>query len=158
MSKNLLAVYNLGHACGQCSGIGNPVFVPAVDSRGRETPSFDGGTLLSACGLLGSSDPPKRTHAPVAVVRVVVVQRPRSVDIAHIVRVAGIRRRGGQKAKRKPTRRSPNGFYTLALSRFFHAAIMYFTSRASFDQYSQLFIEIKPISCESSIKNRSSLQ
>ena len=52
MSKNLLAVYNLGHACGQCSGIGNPVFVPAVDSRGRETPSFDGGTLLSACGLL----------------------------------------------------------------------------------------------------------
>ena len=52
MSKNLLAVYNLGHARGQCSGIGNPVFVPAVDSRGRETPSFDGGTLLSACGLL----------------------------------------------------------------------------------------------------------
>ena len=52
MSKNLLAVYNLGHTRGQCSGIGNPVFVPAVDSRGRETPSFDGGTLLSACGLL----------------------------------------------------------------------------------------------------------
>lgn len=52
----------------------------------------------------------------------------------------------------------PKRFYALVLSRFFHAAVMYFTSSASFDQYSQLFIEIKPISCESSIKKRSSSQ
>lgn len=56
------------------------------------------------------------------------------------------------------SRCTPNVFQALVLSRFFHAVVMYFTSSASFDQYSQLLIEIKPISCESSMKNRSSLQ
>lgn len=111
-------------------------------------PSFDDGFLFSALRLTHSQFPSKRANAPVPVVSVVVVQRAIGVDVADVVGVRRIRR----------NKAYPERFYPLALSRFFHAAIMYFTSTAIFDQYSQLLVEMNVISCESSMKNRSSLQ
>lgn len=148
MSKNLLAVYNLGHACGQCSGIGNPVFVPAVDSRGRETPSFDGGTLLSACSLLDRVIHRSGRTPLLPLYALLLFKEPSELTLRTLLAFDEL----------GVSRCTPNVFQALVLSRFFHAVVMYFTSSASFDQYSQLLIEIKPISCESSMKNRSSLQ
>lgn len=158
MLKNLLAVYNLGHTRGQCSGIGNPVFVPAVDSRGRETPSFDGGTLLSACGLLDRVIHRSGRTPLLPLYALLLFNAPEVLTLRTLYELPEFGGGAGRRRKENLQGVPQTVFYTLALSRFFHAAIMYFTSRASFDQYSQLFIEIKPISCESSIKNRSSLQ
>lgn len=47
---------------------------------------------FSAVGLLIRGIPPKRANAPVAVVRVVVVQRAVRIDVADVVGVRRIRR------------------------------------------------------------------
>lgn len=74
-----------------CSGIGDPVFVPAVDSGdGIHLP-----LMMVFCFRLAptrSRVPSKRANAPVPVVSVVVVQRAVRVDVADVVRVRRIRR------------------------------------------------------------------
>ena len=55
MVKKLLAVRNLCHARGQCFGISNLVFIPAVDSReGKHLPLLVV-HCFQPCGLLGQA-------------------------------------------------------------------------------------------------------
>ena len=56
--------------------------------------SFVGGVLLSPYKMATRTDfcPPKRAHAPRAVVRIVVVQRAVRIDVADVVRVRRVRR------------------------------------------------------------------
>lgn len=157
MLKKLLAVRNLGHARGQCSGISNLVFIPAVDSReGKHLPLLVVHSF-QPCGLLGQAFHRSGRTPLLPLYALLLFSAPEELTLRTLYELPEFGG-GGVQGKKKPTRHSPNGFQALVLSRFFHAATMYFTSRASFDQYSQLFIEIKPISCESSMKNRSSLQ
>jgi len=59
--------------------------------------SFNSSPLLSVFDLLSRGCLLNRANAPVAVVRVVVVQRAGRIDVADVVRIGGIRRKINNK-------------------------------------------------------------
>ena len=85
--------------------------------------SFVGGVLLSLYATRSDYNPPKRTHAVVTVIRIVVVQVTVRVDIANVVREHTL-----------------NSYCFLSL--FLQAADIRFTSTTSPHQYSTDFEEI----------------
>ena len=130
-----------------CSGIGDPVFVPAVDSGDGIHLPLMVVFCFRLCLLVHIVHRSGRTPL-LPLYALLLFKEPSELTLRTLLAFDEL----------GVSRCTPNVFQALVLSRFFHAVVMYFTSSASFDQYSQLLIEIKPISCESSMKNRSSLQ
>ena len=129
------------------SGIGDPVFVPAVDSGDGIHLPLMVVFCFRLCLLVHIVHRSGRTPL-LPLYALLLFKEPSELTLRTLLAFDEL----------GVSRCTPNVFQALVLSRFFHAVVMYFTSSASFDQYSQLLIEIKPISCESSMKNRGSLQ